>query len=288
MTKGQKRNVRQEVTDKILEALKSGVAPWVKPWTGRAGDGVPHNCATGHIYRGINVILLSWEQILKGYPTSEWLTFKQAKTLGGSVRKGEKSTLVVFWKFIVKDKDTEDERRIPFLRHFNVFNRAQIDGLPEPEQVEPVADFIRRESAEYVITATGAKIDEGGSMACYIPEFDRIRLPTRESFSDPENFYATAFHELGHWTGHKSRLDRKLNGAKGKADYAFEELVAELSAAYLCAENDVSGELQHPEYIGNWIKVLESDNNAIFSASSKARKAADFIGAFSEVEEAVA
>ena len=249
---------------------------------------MPHNCATGHIYRGINVILLSWEQILRGYPTSEWLTFKQANTLGGSVRKGEKSTLVVFWKFIVKDEGTEDERRIPFLRHFNVFNRAQIDGLPEPEQVEPPADFIRHESAEAVITATSADIMENYGSACYIPAVDRIGLPARESFSDPENFYATAFHELGHWTGHESRLDRKLTGSKGKADYAFEELVAELSAAYLCAENDVSGELQHPEYIGNWIKVLESDNNAIFSASSKARKAADFIGAFSEVEEAVA
>lgn len=272
-----KRDIRQEVTDKIVEALESGTAPWVKPWTGNALDGAPHNLS-GHVYRGINVLLLTLAQMNRGYATSQWMTYNQAKKEGGQVRKGERSTTVVLYKIIpLKDEDGEDTGlTIPIMRHFAVFNRDQVDGLPPVEVVE-VPEVERHESAEEVIANTGAKISHGGDRAFYSPSADAVRLPNPESFDNVEEYYATAFHELGHWTGHKSRLDRQIRNVHGSKEYALEELIAELTSAFLCVENNVEGRLQHPEYIAGWIKVLKDDKRAIFTASSKARKAADFV-----------
>ena len=284
MTKNQKRDLRKEVTDRILAALKAGVAPWVKPWTGIPGDGGPVNLKTGKGYRGVNVWILNLTQAQEGYPTSEWVTFKQAKALGGSVlprpddvEPGEWGHTIIFWKWIHKfDDDGEVSNSFPLLKAYTVFNRAQTEGLPEPEVVE-VSDHERHQHAEATIEATGAKIGYGGNQAYYDRSGDLIQIPNLDVFHNPESFYSATFHELAHWTGAHHRLNREKGNGFGDEKYAFEELVAELAAAYLCAEHRISGALQHESYIANWIKALESDTNFIFSASSKAQKASDYI-----------
>lgn len=277
MTRKQKRNIRQEVTNTIIAALEAGVAPWVKPWKS-ANGGLPQKQDTGQAYRGVNVILLMLAGM--GFGSNEWYTFKQAMNRGGMVRKGEKGTMVVFWKLLTKTETDDDgeevERKIPMLRHFMVFNRDQIDGLEEVE-VEDVPDFERHEAAEATIEGTEASIKYGTNAAFYQPTTDSIGMPKRESFDNPESFYSTSFHELVHWTGSPDRLDRNHKGSFGSEDYAFEELVAEIGAAFLCAEHRIDGELQHPNYIASWIKGLKDDANAIFSASKQAQDAADLI-----------
>ena len=166
----------------------------------------------------------------------------------------------------------------PFMRYFKVWNRDQCVGLPEQE-VKEVSEFDRDANAEQFINKTGAEIRYGKDRAFYAPSKDIINLPDAEAFTDAGSFYATSLHELGHWTGHETRLNRQLKNSHGSEDYAKEELIAELTAAFLCAELGIDGELQHPEYIGSWIKVLKNDKQAIFTASSKAKKAADFLHA---------
>ncbi len=276
MTRKTKRNIRKEVTEGIISALEAGTIPWIKPWAS-TGGGLPMRQDTGKAYRGVNVILL----MLAGmaYGSNEWYTFKQAKERGATVRKGEKGTMVVFWRLFVKNEGDEDERKIPMLRQFTVFNRDQIDGLPPlPEtDTEPITDFDRHAAAETTIEATGARIKYGTGKAFYAPLTDAIGLPNPEDFDNPESFYSTAFHELAHWSGSAKRLDRLKGGSFGDELYAFEELVAEMSAAFLCAEHRIDGDLRHPEYIGHWIRKLKDDDNAIFRASKLAQAAADYI-----------
>ncbi len=286
MTKAKKRNLRKEVTDTIIKALEAGTAPWVKPWTA-ANSGLPMKQDTGQAYRGINILLLTLAGF--AFTSNEWYTFKQAKTRGGNVRKGEKGTMIVFWKMLKKTEEDpftgeETEKIIPMLRQFVVFNRDQIEGLPELE-LEEVPDFERHEEAEMTIAGSGASIKYGTNAAFYRPTSDSIGMPNREAFDNPESFYATSFHELTHWTGSKSRLDRDLHkGIFGGEEYAFEELVAEIGSAFLCAEHRIDGQLQHPSYIAHWIKGLKEDQNAIFRAAKLAQAAADLIN---EGEEAL-
>lgn len=278
MTRKQRRNIRQEVTNTIIAALEAGVAPWVKPWKAANGGGLPQKQDTGESYRGVNILLL----MLAGmaFASNEWYTFKQAIARGGMVRKGEKGTMVVFWKLLVKTETDDDgeevERKIPMLRHFMVFNRDQIDGFDEVE-VEERPDFERHEAAEATIKSTEAKIKFGTAAAYYQPITDSIGMPFRDWFNNPETFYSTTFHELVHWSGSSDRLDRNHKGNFGSEDYAFEELVAEIGAAFLCAEHRIDGNLQHPNYIASWIKGLKNDSNAIFSAAKLAQEAADLI-----------
>tara|TARA_B100000949_G_scaffold200157_1_gene187563 strand:+ start:39 stop:899 length:861 start_codon:yes stop_codon:yes gene_type:complete len=277
-----KKNLRQEITNRILTALRAGVVPWVKPWT-NANDSGPTNIQTGKAYRGINVWILNLIQAEQGYPTNEWLTFKQAKTLGGSilprpdsVARGGWGHSIIFWKFVRRIDDEENDSSFPLLKAYTVFNRAQTEGLPEPEVVE-VLDHERHAHAEATIAATGAEIGYGGDRAFYDRAGDRIQVPSLNSFHNPESFYSATFHELAHWTGAKKRLNREKSKNFGSKTYAIEELIAELAAAYLCIEHKISGALQHEEYISSWIKTLESDVNFIFTASSKAQKASDYI-----------
>ncbi len=283
--KRSKRNLRKEVTDTIIKALEAGTAPWVKPWTA-ANSGLPMKQDTGQAYRGINILLLTLAGMSFG--SNEWYTFKQAQTRGGNVRKGEKGTMVVFWKMLKRTEEDEftgeeKEKLIPMLRQFTVFNRDQIDGLPEIV-IEDVPDFERHEEAEMTISNSGADITYGQNRAAYSPTMDCIHMPEREAFENPECFYSTSFHELAHWTGSKSRLDRDLKGSFGGESYAFEELVAEIGSAFLCAEHRIDGALQHPSYIAHWIKGLKEDQNAIFRAAKLAQAAADLIN---EGEEAL-
>jgi len=269
------QDLYQSVTDKIIAALESGVAPWVRPWNSSAlHGGMPYNALSGKPYRGINIPLLACSP----YASNGWLTFKQAKDLGANVRKGDHGSLIVFFKpFQVVNKNaTSDEKvmkTIPVLKCFHVFNLEQIDNLPERLTVkrEPIPPM---PAADLLCQAT---IVHGGDRACYSPAHDVIRMPQPGQFRSLTEYQATALHELTHWTGHTSRMAREYGKKFGDQAYAREELVAEMGAAFLCARCGLDGQLQHPEYIANWLKVLKEDKRAILTAASHAQKAVDFI-----------
>lgn len=281
-------NLYQAVTASIIADLVKGSPPWLKCWKGDTrGSMLPVNCATQTHYHGINIPILWQAASEKGYPTHEWLTFKQALAKGACVRQGEKSTHVVFVKRLTfKKEDSEETTQGSMLKAYSVFNRAQVDGLPEPEVRVEVSDAARHAGVEAFIAATQASIHHGGDMPCYVPLTDYICMPRFESFKGAEHYYATALHELSHWSGAKHRLNRDMTGRFGSRSYAAEELVAELSAAFLCAHLGIEGDLRHAGYIQTWIQMLKDDPRAIFTAASKASQAADFLRDFSEeVEE---
>ena len=285
-----KSDVYECITNRIVESLENGVRPWVRPWNAghAAGRIVRPLRANGIPYRGINVLMLWSEAVEKGYASPVWMTFKQAQDLNAHVRKGERGSLVVYASSITRtetDADTgEDaERNIPFMKGYTVFNTEQIEGLPNHYYAKPERnlDPVQRIAhAEAFTAATGADIVHGGNMACYSLADDRVRMPPFEAFRDGPAYYATLIHELTHWTRHKSRLDRDL-GRKRRGDegYAMEELVAELGAAFLCADLDLAPDHcdDHSAYIASWLKVLKDDKRAIFTAASHAQRAADFL-----------
>ncbi|MCB1805321.1 MAG: DUF1738 domain-containing protein, partial [Candidatus Competibacteraceae bacterium] len=250
-------DLHQLITDRILEQLEQGVKPWQCPWLrDHSGASLPQNFHTGQHYRGINILLLWLQADIQGYSSNAWLTFKQAKALGAHVRKGEKATLGIFYKPLEKTLEAGDANyptnasgepvtvAYPMAKAFYVFNLDQIDGIERPEPPALMPDFAPIEAAEQLLQASGAVIHEGGNRACYIPSYDEIHLPDRQRFQSEANFYATACHELTHWTGHPERLARDFNGRFGEQSYAFEELVAELGSAYLGAELGLNGVLE--------------------------------------------
>ena len=278
----------EAVTARILAELENGAAPWVKPWSATPGRNIPFNAATGNAYSGGNVVLLWMAQASCGFTSPQWLTFKQALDLGGNVRKGEKSVATVIKVLQLKGKpkegDTsEDGKTFTTIKAYAVFNVAQCDGLPDrvmnPEPAKPRHADERDATIDEFIAATGCdfRADVGGNQACYVPSRDFIAMPAFEAFNSAASYYATAFHEMGHWTGHASRLDRQFGKRFGDQAYAAEELVAELTAAFLCAEFSVDGELRHAGYIEHWAKLVRSDPRAFFTAASAAQKAADYM-----------
>ncbi len=281
----QKRDLYSAVTARILAQLEAGAAPWIKPWSATAGANVPCNAATNRPYSGCNVILL-WMAQSAGYRTPRYLTFKQAQELGGHVRKGEHGTKVYFVKQLqVRDSSEDgsegDARVIPMLREYTVFNIDQCEGLPErvtaPGKVKPRNGDERDVTIDEFLSCSGADIREGFGEAYYRPGDDYISMPAFAAFKSAAHFYGTAFHELGHWAGHKSRLDRDLRSRFGERAYAAEELVAELCAAFLCAEFSIDGDLRHAGYIQSWIGLLKADSRAFFTAASRAQAAADYL-----------
>ena len=219
------------------------------------------------------------------HTTSNWMTYQQAQSLGSQVSKGEKATTVVSTKQLnVKDKETEEDKKVGMLRTYFVFNEDQIDDLPS-RSVEMLSPERRIEAVEAFITATGADIRLGGNKACYVPAYDFVALPQKHQFRSLEQYYATGLHELSHWAGNEKRLNRDLKNRFGTKAYAAEELVAELSATFSCSHLGITGELRHAEYIANWITLLKDDQRAIFTATSLASKAADYLRTFSEPEE---
>lgn len=264
-------NVYTIVTDRILAALAAGIVPWRKPWNGVAN--VPTNYVSRKPYRGVNRILL--DPIVGGFQSHYWMTFKQAQALGGNVRKGSKSSIATFWKFL--DDKRNPGKKIPFLRYFNVFNLDQIEGVEVPT---PPACTIRTvDRAEQIVAGYhGPRIEHNGGDKClYRPSTDSIHMAVRESFESPEHYYATLFHELVHSTGHSSRLDRFKGG---REEYAQEELVAELGAAFLCSEAGIDNTLgveQTAAYIAGWVRAIKTDDKVISRAASAAEKAVDLI-----------
>jgi antirestriction protein ArdC len=278
----------------IEEAERTG-ARWNMPWHKVAQAGAPYNGATGRAYNGVNIWLLSGAALAKGYDSPAWATFKQWKARGGSVRKGEKGEQIVFFKPMEKvERDSagkEQKKRFFILRAFHVFNVAQVDGVKSPaESVLPEKPcFEPHEYAERIATESGADIRHGGNHACFIPALDQVRMPPREAFKSGEGYYSTLLHELTHWTGHESRLDRLGNvGRFGDPAYAFEELVAEIGAAYLCAESGVSVEPRpdHAAYLASWKRAIADDPRAIFRAAKLAEQAAGFLSLAKPQEEA--
>jgi len=293
MAKGiQRDNLYRDITDKIIAELEQGIVPWLQPWT--SGKqlcplGLPVNGLSCRSYSGINILLL-WSALEShGFASPYWVTFKQCIAMGGSVRKGEKGTHVYFADKFVPQKEkarvaeTGDEpNAIAFLKRYTVFNAEQCDGLPEGLIAASVAKSERQivPEAEALIAATGADFRIGGDQAFYVPSEDFIRIPNQTAYTDQINYYRTAFHELGHWTGHKSRLDRNLTTKFGTVDYAREELVAEMATAFVCASLGIVPTVRHADYIGNWLQVLKEDAKAIVRAASLASKASDFIFSF--------
>ena len=289
MAKTPRVDVYTRVTNRIVEQLSNGVKPWLKPWNAEhaAGRITRPLRSNGEPYRGINVLMLWDAAESHGFTCPIWMTFQQALQFGGHVKKGEHSTPVVYASTFTKpetnDAGEEIDATIPFLKQYSVFNAEQCESLPErfrKMQQEPNSSIERVAQADGFFRNTGAVIQEGGNLACYIVSQDVIRMPRLETFRDAESHAATTAHELCHWTKHSSRLDRDLGRKRfGDAGYAMEELVAELGAAFLCADLAITPEDRedHASYIATWLKVLADDKRAIFSAASHAGKAVDFL-----------
>lgn len=282
----------ETVTARIVEELEKGAAPWIKPW--RADSSADRNVISKKPYRGINRLLLGMSSAVFAYESPDWATFRQWQEKGGSVRKGEKATHIVFFKPIV-GKQTNDEtgeteeKGYCVIRGYCVFNACQVDGIEVARPVIEPSEFERHERAEHTLQASGAVIRHGGDAAFYAPSRDMIQLPNKSAFDVPASYYATALHELTHWTGAKHRLDRNLDlGKFGNPAYAFEELVAEMGAAFLCADHGIQGELRHSGYIGHWLKACRDNDRAIFKAAALAQQASDYVLAMAMTEEKAA
>jgi antirestriction protein ArdC len=293
-------DVYARVTDRIVEDLARGVRPWAKPWAASAGQEraritLPLR-SNGTPYRGVNVLLLWGAALDGGFSSPMWMTYRQAQELGGQVRKGETGSLVVFANRVTKTETGDDgadvEREIPVMKGYTVFNVEQIDGLPDryrprpaplPDAGEPVAPgapaIEPHAVAEAFFAETGADFRHGGVQAFYVPARDLIQLPPVAAFRDAEAYAATKAHELVHWTGHPSRNARVFGKRFGDHAYAFEELVAELGAAFLCAYLGVTPEIRedHAAYLAHWLQVLQQDKRAIFTAATHAQRAVDYL-----------
>jgi antirestriction protein ArdC len=269
-------NIYQEITDSIITELEKGAAPWVKPWN--APQGADKNVISQKPYRGINRLLLAMVGGIKGYSNPAWATYKQWEQLGGNVRKGEKAAKIIFWSQAKTTNPEGEEKAYAFAKAYFVFNVAQVEGIDIVASEDKQNDNAKIDNCESTIKATQAKIIHGGDTACFIPSSDVIRMPELGTFQSSEHYYATAFHELTHWTSDKKRCDRDISkGRFGNPDYAFEELVAELGAAFLCSTHGIAGDLRHAGYIESWLKALKNDNKAIFKASGLAQSAADYV-----------
>lgn len=270
----QRSDLYQTVTDQIISALEAGTPPWVCPWAGGNNAPNPANLSTGRAYRGINVLLLNLQSMARGYASNRWLTYLQTQQLGGHVKRGEQGTAIVFFKMHeigeapqseapAAQAGAEAERRvIPLLRSFAVFNIDQVEGLPDALQqvASPDPDWNPIACAEQLLDQAGAVIQHGGTRAFYQPTGDFIQLPAKPSFATAANYYATALHELTHWTGHPSRCDRPLGKHQGIDAYAFEELVAEMGAAFLTNHCRIPGQLQHASYIASWLQAVNRES----------------------------
>lgn len=289
-TKHDKPNIYEEITEKIIAALEDGVIPWARPWNA-SQHGAFRNAITNRPYRGLNIMLLNLVAMLKGFVDPRWLTFRNAEKLGGNIRKGEKGVQVIFWKFLPVQSRKEDgemdpdtdvndnkERKvIPFARAYTVFNVEQCEGLDLPDLDPDDREILEtNELAEKILALPVMK--HGGGRACYTPITDRVFMPNKATFENLDFYYATAYHEIVHWTGHPDRLARTFGQRFGDQNYAFEELVAEIGAAFLGAHTAIPfADMRHPEYINSWLQILQADSKAIFTAAAKAQNAADFV-----------
>jgi antirestriction protein ArdC len=280
-----KRDVYARVTAQIINAIENGVGTWRMPWhTSGKFAFSPINVSSKKPYRGINTVCLWAAAQAKGYERGEWATYQQWQDKGAQVRKGEKATTVVFWKFANNtesedgDESPKTGSRLLFTRGYSVFNAAQVDGYaPKAEPGMSMPERIER--ADAFFQAIGANVRHDGNRAYYAPDSDHIQMPPFGAFVQNVAYYSTLAHEHTHWTAQASRCDRQLGKRFGDNAYAAEELIAELGAAFTCAHLGLSTEPRedHAQYINSWLKVLNADKRAIFTAASKAQQAADFM-----------
>jgi antirestriction protein ArdC len=272
------------VNDRILAALEQGIIPWKRPWTGR----LPTNYDSGKEYRGVNILTLGIAEMLRSYSNPYWLTFRQAQKHGGHIKRGEKATYIVFSEKKVKEVEKEDgtkeQRVFHFVRSFPVFNWEQTEGVPKKEAgtaLNPDRDLIEVCSSVLSRMQNPPAYRESGSSAYYVPKEDLVNLPPIDTFRTTEGYVATKFHEYAHSTGHESRLSRPgimAVAAFGGEDYSFEELIAELTSAYLCARNGIDNTLENSSaYIQHWLKALRDDKTMLMKASGKAMAAVEYI-----------
>jgi antirestriction protein ArdC len=285
-TATEKRDVYACVTSQIIQAIELGVGTWRMPWhtSGRFAFS-PINVVNKKPYRGINTMCLWAAAQAKGYTSGEWGTYQQWRDRGAQVRKGEKATLVVFWKFADDSKESQSDSDTPgsgsrllFTKGYSVFNAAQVDGYaPKPEVEQAISERIAH--ADAFFGAIGADVRHGGNQAFYSPSGDYVQMPPFEAFRDGLSYYATLAHEHTHWTASAARCNRELGKRFGDNSYAAEELIAELGAAFTCAHLGLSNEPRqdHAQYIQSWLRVLKADKRAIFTAASKAQQAADWM-----------
>ncbi|WP_312528930.1 ArdC family protein [Paracoccus sp. (in: a-proteobacteria)] len=285
----------QHVTNQIIASIEAGTPAWRKPWTGSKGGAPFPRRANGEQYRGINVLMLWMEAAEKGLRSAFWFTYKQAQEAGGQVRKGEKSaTVVKYGTFEREDEASGEERKIPYLRAYRVFNADQIDGLPEKYHGKPAEESRdlgtdADPALDAFFVATGAEIRTSDDpQAYYHPGEDFIHMPPIATFHSASGYYATLAHEATHWTGHHSRLDRLSRFNERKA-YAFEELIAEIGNCLVCANLGLVPDFdQSAAYVQSWLRALADDNRLIFKAASEAQKAADYLFSAVTEEKAVA
>jgi antirestriction protein ArdC len=284
-------DVYRTITDKLVSAIEAGAGEFVMPWH-RLGPGIgrPANAVSRMKYQGVNVVALWAEAMVRGYGSGWWATYEQWKKLGAQVRKGEHGTTVVFYKprdqIENEDKEAGAGPRL-FARAFRVFNSGQVDGWQPPEPL-PANLAETLEQVEVFVASTAAKIRDGGDMACYRRKEDLIEVPDKSRFvgtatcTPTEAYYSTLLHELTHWSGASHRLNRQFGERFGDGAYAMEELVAELGAAFLCADLEITNEPRpdHAAYVANWLEVLKQDRRAIFTAAQKAKDAAAYLGGF--------
>ncbi len=287
-----KRDIYQEVTDRIIASLEAGTVPWQKPWRNIGGE-LPRNVRTGTKYRGINVFLLAIQSLIEGYTDPRWGTYKAITEQGGQVRKGETGTRIILWKRVEKKTLNEngDKDSYSFLTSYVVFNVEQADGI-EPLEREPLPEHERLAAADAILDGyvspelrkigkefvAGPRRREGGNSAHWEPEADRIVTPLLGQFEDADAYYGTAFHELVHSTGHESRLARFESAVFDSDPYAKEELVAELGAAMLSAVVGIdSRESASAAYIEHWLGRLKADPKLVIQSAAKAQKAADLV-----------
>jgi antirestriction protein ArdC len=287
ITATEKRDVYRKVTDAIINAIEQGVGTWRMPWhtTGRYAFS-PINVASKKPYRGINTVCLWAAAQAKGYERGEWATYQQWQDKGAQVRKGEKATTVVFWKFANDSAESQEDgaessvsrSRLLFTRGYSVFNAAQVDGYTHTADTDvPMPERIAH--ADAFFTNIGANVRHGGNQAFYAPATDHIQMPPFQAFVENVSYYSTLAHEHTHWTAPASRCDRQLGKRFGDSAYAAEELIAELGAAFTCAHLGLSTEPRedHASYIQSWLQVLKADSRAIFTAASKAQQSTDWL-----------
>ena len=285
--KTNRQDIYTEVTERIIAEVESGRLPWTRPRSTTTGaSGLPVNATTNARYSGINVLLLWLAASAHGYTQSRWLTYRQAAAVGGQVRRGEKGVSLVYASTYVPQAEQEradacgeEAFGIAFLKRFTVFNVAQIDGLPEAvcglAPVDP--PHATNAALDAFVQATGVEMRFGGNEAYYHPRFDYIQCPPPAAFSSPEAMFGVQAHELAHWTGAEHRLNRTFGKRFGDSAYQMEELVAEISAAQLCAVMGIAPSLRHAAYIQSWLTLMKSDRRAIFTAASQASAAVDYL-----------
>lgn len=289
-------DVMADVVTRLVDAIEQGAGEWAMPWRSMGTGGWPVNAVTGNRYSGGNVLALALTAMERGYPSNRWATYKQWAAIGAQVRKGERGTQGIYWNVkpgeTITETDTttgetvelQSEDRVAWARTFVVFNAAQVDNDPTPTTALTLTPLERDGCAEAFFAAIPADVRWGAGNPCYRPATDVVVMPAFGAFHSTPDAYATLAHELGHWTGHESRLARIYGRRFGDHAYAAEELVAELTAAFTCALAgiDTVARADHASYLAHWCEMLTAQPAILWTVASKAQAAADYLADYSD------